>query len=298
MTAMLRLDPTRTPLWRDATTMQLGEHAQTRLTDVSPWQERLLFELTRGLPESGVDVWAELQRVHPREVRAFLARLGDALTRTDLERRSTAGGVVLEAPRGGSDDPVVVIMRMALEASGHRVTVVEEADPGDHDRAAAEASGADLVVIIARHVLDPRRAAPHLRADRVHLPVVIGSAAIVVGPLIVPGVTACITCLHLERRDADSAWPLLALQLLSTGAPAPAPELVHEGAAALIRILADPGAAGGRSVSLSAGGEREERMHRPHGECGCRAPEGNATVPVPLSRSRRTTTTRQTSVPA
>ncbi len=295
---MLRLDPTRTPLWRDATTMQLGEHAQTRLTDVSPWQERLLFELTRGLPESGLDVWADLKRVHPREVRAFLARLGDALTRTDLESRSAPGGILLEAPRGGSSDPVVVAMRMALEASGYSVTVVEEADPGEHDRAAAEASGADLVVLVARHVLDPRRASPHLRADRVHLPVLVGGAGIVVGPLIVPGVTACITCLHLERRDADRAWPMLALQLLSAGAPVPAPELVHESAAALVRILADPGGAEGCSVTLTAGGERRRMTHRPHDECGCRAPEGNVTAPAQLSRSRQTTTTRQTAVPA
>ncbi len=295
---MLRLDPTRTPLWRDATTMQLGEHAETRLTDVSAWQERLLFELTRGLPESGLDVWAELKRVHPREVRAFLARLGDALTRTDLESRSAPGGILIEAPRGGSSDPVVVAMKMALEASAYSVTVVEEADPGEHDRAAAEASGADVVVLIARHVLDPRRAAPHLRADRVHLPVLVGGGGIVVGPLIVPGVTACTTCLHLERRDADRAWPMLALQLLSAGAPVPAPELVHESAAAMVRILGHADAAEGRSVTLTAEGERRQMVHRPHGECGCRAPEGNVTAPAPFSRSRQTTTARQTAVPA
>ena len=295
---MLRLDPTRIPLWRDATTMQLGEHAESRLTDVSPWQERLLFELTRGLPESGVDVWAEWKRVHPREVRAFLSSLGDAVTRLDLESRAARGGVVLEAARGGASDPVVVAMRMALEASGYTVTVVEEADPGEHDRAAAEASGADFVVLLARHVLDPRRAAPHLRADRAHLPVVIGGAGIVVGPLVVPGATACITCLHLTRRDADRAWPVLALQLLSAVAPAPSPELVHESAAALVRLLGAAHAAEGRSVSLTAGGERSELVHRPHGECGCRAPEGNAMAPAQFSRSRRTTTTRQTAVPA
>lgn len=295
---MLRLDPTRTPLWRDATTMQLGEHSETRLTDVSPWQERLLFELTRGLPESGIDVWAEWKRVHPREVRAFLSSLGDALTRTDLEGQARRGGIVLEAARGGANDPIVIAMRMALEASEYTVTVIEEADPGEHDRAAAEASDADLVVLLARHVLDPRRAAPHLRADRVHLPVVVGGAGIVVGPLVVPGVTACVTCLHLARRDADHAWPLLALQLLSAGAPAPSPEVVHESAAALVRLLGEAHAAEGRSILLTAEGERQERVHRPHGECGCRAPEGNATVPVPFSRSRRTTTARLTAVPA
>lgn len=298
MTVMLRLDPTRTPLWRDATTMQLGEHAETRLTDVSPWQERLLSELSRGLPESGIDVWADLKRLHPREVRAFLDRLGDAVIRTDLEKRTAPGGVLLEAPRDGSSDPIVVAMRMALEASAYDVTVVEEADPGEHDRAASEASGADVVLLVARHVLDPRRAAPHLWADRVHLPVVVGGGGVTVGPLVVPGETACVSCVHLERRDDDRAWPLLALQLLSAGAPSPSSELVHESAAALIRVLGDPAAARGHSVTLTATGDRRRREHLPHDECGCRAPEGNATAPVPLSRSRRTTTARQTAVPA
>ena len=295
---MLRLDPTRTPLWRDATTMQLGEHAETRLTDVSPWQERLLFELTRGLPETGIDVWAELKRLHPREVRAFLTHLGDAVIRTDLDERRVPGGILIEAPRNGSDDPIVVAMRMALGSSAYAVTVVEEADPGETERAAAEASGADLVVLVARHVLDPRRAAPHLRADRAHLPVVVGGGGITIGPLVVPGETACVTCVHLERRDQDRAWPLLALQLLSAGAPSAPSELVHESAAALVRLLAEPDAARGSSVLLTAEGERRRRAHLPHGECGCQAPEGNATAPVQLSRSRRTTTARQSAVPA
>lgn len=295
---MLRLDPTRIPLWRDATTLQLGEHAETRLTDVSPWQERLLFELARGLPDSGVDVWADLKRVHPRDVRAFITRLGDAVVRTELDGRRAPGGVLIEAARNGSHDPIVIAMTMALEASSYTVTVVEEADPGEHDRAAAEASDVDLVILVARHVLDPRRAAPHLRADRAHLPVVVGGGNVSIGPLVVPGATACITCLHLERRDDDTAWPLLALQLLSAEPPEPSPELVHESAAALVRVLADPAAGRGRSVTLSAGGERRLRAHLPHGECGCRAPEGNATAPVQLSRSRRTTTARPTAVPA
>lgn len=298
MTVMLRLDPTRTPLWRDATTLQLGEHSQTRLTDVSPWQERLLAELARGLPDSGIDVWADLQRVHPREVRAFLTHLGDAVLRADLDDRRAPGGILIEAPRDGSNDPIVAALRMALEASDYTVTVVDEADPGERDRASVDACGADLVILVARHVLDPRRAAPHLRADRAHLPVIVSGGGVAIGPLVIPGETACITCVHLERRDEDGAWPLLALQLMSAGAYAPPPELVHEGAAALVRLLRDPATARGRSITLTPEGERHSRAHRPHGECGCQAPEGNATAPVPLSRSRRTTTARPTAVPA
>lgn len=298
MTILLRLDQTHLPLWRDATTIQLGEHAGTRLTDVSSWQERLLVDLTRGLPDSGIDVWAEFHRVHPRDVRSFLARLGDSLHRIDLDRPDTPGGIVLEIPRGGAQDPLAVAVRMGLESAAYRLVVTEEADPGEHDRPWPEASGADLVVLLARHVLDPRRAAPHLRADRAHLPIVVGGAGVVIGPLIVPGTTACATCLYLERRDADGAWPVLALQLLAAGPPTVPTELAHESAAAVLRLLGDPRAAEGVSVTLTAGGERRQQVHRQHDMCGCRAPEGNARALAPLSRSQQTMTARPTALPA
>ena len=34
-----------------------------------------------------------------------------------------------------------------------------------------------------------------------------------VGPLVVPGVTSCLTCADLHRADRDSAWPAVAMQL-------------------------------------------------------------------------------------
>jgi len=46
-----------------------------------------------------------------------------------------------------------------------------------------------------------------------HLPVHIRESAAVVGPLVLPGVTGCLTCADLHRRDRDPAWPMLAAQL-------------------------------------------------------------------------------------
>ena len=52
----------------------------------------------------------------------------------------------------------------------------------------------------------------HTLQDLPHLHVgVLGDRA-VVGPLVVPGLTSCLRCAHLHRRDADAAWPLLAVQ--------------------------------------------------------------------------------------
>jgi bacteriocin biosynthesis cyclodehydratase domain-containing protein len=46
-----------------------------------------------------------------------------------------------------------------------------------------------------------------------HLMVVIDEDRVRVGPLVVPGVTPCVTCLDLHRTDWDHAWPALLPQL-------------------------------------------------------------------------------------
>ncbi|MGH3458423.1 hypothetical protein [Aeromicrobium sp.] len=46
-----------------------------------------------------------------------------------------------------------------------------------------------------------------------HLPVVLDEDRVRVGPLVVPGITPCMTCLDLHRTDWDHAWPALLPQL-------------------------------------------------------------------------------------
>lgn len=52
-----------------------------------------------------------------------------------------------------------------------------------------------------------------MRADQPHLFIRAGSGGVVVGPLVVPGQTACLRCTDVARRDADPAWPRLLPQL-------------------------------------------------------------------------------------
>jgi hypothetical protein len=54
------------------------------------------------------------------------------------------------------------------------------------------------------------RELPHLR---VRLAPGVGS----VGPLVIPGLTSCLTCADLYRRDRDPAWPAMALQMTVPG---------------------------------------------------------------------------------
>ena len=72
----------------------------------------------------------------------------------------------------------------------------------------------DLVVLTPPAGLpppEPPRLVPHLLAE-------IRGETGVVGPLVAPGVSACLRCLDLARTDRDPGWPALAVQLDS---PAP-----------------------------------------------------------------------------
>ena len=46
-----------------------------------------------------------------------------------------------------------------------------------------------------------------------HLAASAREAIGVVGPLVLPGRTACLSCLELARSDRDPAWPLILAQL-------------------------------------------------------------------------------------
>jgi hypothetical protein len=54
-----------------------------------------------------------------------------------------------------------------------------------------------------------------------HLPVVIDEERIRIGPVVIPGLTPCLTCLDLHRTDWDHAWPVLLPQLGRSQSMAP-----------------------------------------------------------------------------
>jgi hypothetical protein len=78
-------------------------------------------------------------------------------------------------------------------------------------------SSPHLVVVTDERVGDPA-VQLELRMDRQpHLAVSVLETRAVVGPLVLPGRSACVSCLDHERADRDPAWPLLSTQLVSRG---------------------------------------------------------------------------------
>ncbi|WP_372594402.1 thiamine biosynthesis protein ThiF [Actinotalea sp.] len=136
----------------------------------------------------------------------------------------------------------------------------------------------DIVVLVEQDVADPIGYAPLLDSGQAHLSVVIGEAAIRVGPRVLPGRTACLRCLELHHTDVDPAWPTVAAQLAAGGSRVARDEetslAVMAAATATVQVLA---ALDGRPVTVDGAaleialplGLPVSRRWDPHPRCGC-----------------------------
>lgn len=283
--AMLRLAPSLVPLWRTPTSVQFGADPVARIDDVTPWQERLIDALQTGIPDAMVTRLAVGMGATAEDAARFLADIRPALT-----SRSEAGpAVALELPPD-FDGLEATALEDALRGAGLRVAAVRRW-PSDDDRIP--------VAVVAHRMIDPRRAARLASADITHLPIELSGDRVNVGPLIVPGRTGCLACLHTHRREADPGWPLLAAQLLARPALPTEPALLLEAALLAARLLRAPAQTTSMSVSVSSESARRRwRAHRPHAQCLCRSPEGTGSAAAHGARSSATTTATAYARPA
>jgi hypothetical protein len=114
-----------------------------------------------------------------------------------------------------------------------------------------------------------------LRTDQPHLVVRATGASGLVGPLVIPGTTACLGCTDLYRRDRDPAWPSLLTQLSRMRADPT--RLVSSWVAAVAATQALSFLAGGEPETRGTTVELSARDHTtrwrawpPHPACGCR----------------------------
>ena len=100
-----------------------------------------------------------------------------------------------------------------------------------------------------------------------------------VGPLVVPGRTACQFCLELARRDVDAGWADVWRQQLPTPTPDADAVLVgitaHIAAAHVLEWLTggQPPSLGGFVEVVAPVGTTTHRRLAQHPECGCRWPD-------------------------
>ncbi|MFE7315230.1 ThiF family adenylyltransferase [Streptomyces sp. NPDC057555] len=166
--------------------------------------------------------------------------------------------------------------------------------------------GISLLVLAPRDGLgayapDPVLAEPLLTAGIPHLYAGVLEGTGVVGPLVVPGVSACAGCDELRRTDAEPAWPRLLAQWRSgRGTPAvPACDAALATAVAglaAVQALAfldgePPPCTGARmELPLPCASVRTVRI-APHPECGCAAATVRAVADVSVPRPRHATMT-------
>ena len=268
----------------------------------------LLDRLDRRAVTDELMVQASAGGVAPNTTRALLGQLHEAGALVDaavMERaaRARTDAVVVVHGRG----PLAVGIVTGLLHSGvgtvHTATGgavrggdlgtgYADADRGGERLAATQAAVRRLLpeavtrappvravvdlAVLADEIPDPALVAA-LCADRVpHLAVRLRDGIGVVGPLVLPGRTACLGCLDRARAGLDPRWPAIAARLVGRpGAADPACATATVGLAAAQVVAA---VEGGRPPSLEATLELDVHagrvLRRPwsaHPECPCGA---------------------------
>lgn len=151
--------------------------------------------------------------------------------------------------------------------------------PSTRTDAVAPGHRPDLVVLApAAGPVDPTTATPLRAAGLPHLPLRVVEGRGVVGPLVLPGRTGCLSCQDHTRSDRDPAWPALAAQLDAAGDrdPDPGEALLSAAVAAAGALAALEHVDGGTPAATGASLELRPPDHRwrrrpwpPHPRCGC-----------------------------
>jgi len=142
---------------------------------------------------------------------------------------------------------------------------------------AAQAQLPDLAVLVG--ITDPELAARLMHERIPHLSASASEAIGIVGPLVVPGQSACLRCLDLLRTDRDPAWPLILAQLagrqpdpLACDAPLAA-SVAAQCAAQALAFIDRPAGAGavlnGTLELVLPAWQWRRRTWQQHPDCGC-----------------------------
>jgi len=201
---------------------QLGPHRERLVPDAAAWSV---------LDNEGSDGWERLAGRARRTVQVIgSGRTGAALA-TTLAAAGVGRVLVLDpAPAGPGDispagthpgDAHLSRQEAARRAIRRVLGPAPEESPDAEAPSALDR--ADLVVRVEPDVADAGATLDLLAADVPHLSVVVREAGVVVGPMVLPGQSACLRCLDLHRAQRDPGWPRILAQLLARRTPPSVP---------------------------------------------------------------------------
>lgn len=131
-----------------------------------------------------------------------------------------------------------------------------------------------LLVPLGSQVLPPRLNSYFLQQNFNFLPVLARDGGWLIGPLTVPGLSQCSTCLDLYLSEADPAWPTLATQLLCQPVAASSQSVARHCINIVVQVVASFFSGSdhwlGRYMEFSqADLVGSTQVLSPHPECGC-----------------------------
>ena len=131
-----------------------------------------------------------------------------------------------------------------------------------------------LLVPLGSQVLPPRLNSYFLQQNFNFLPVLARDGGWLIGPLTVPGLSQCSTCLDLYLSEADPAWPTLATQLLCQPVAASSQSVATHCINIVVQVVASFFSGSehwlGRYLEFSqADLVGSSQVLSPHPECGC-----------------------------
>ena len=131
-----------------------------------------------------------------------------------------------------------------------------------------------LLVPLGSQVLPPRLNSYFLQQNFNFLPVLARDGGWLIGPLTVPGLSQCSTCLDLYLSEADPAWPTLATQLLCQPVAASSQSVARHCINIVAQVVASFFSGSehwlGRYLEFSqADLVGSSQVLSPHPECGC-----------------------------
>ena len=234
--SLYALDPALPVLLRPDGAVQVG------------WSPRraVLIRPPRGLTAVGLATvlrtmhspvpMSELQRQADRhgalsagELDDLVAQLVKAGVATHGRRQRPARSASIRVHGRG---PLSELLVEGLRCSGARVKQTSQ----PHAAVTAADVDVDLMVLSDNLITDPRMLRDLHSQGVAHLAVRVRDGIGLVGPLVIPGVTSCLDCADLHRRDRAAAWPAVAAQLRDTVGVADRPTLLATAALALSQV--------------------------------------------------------------